>query len=444
VGATAALLVGTLATGAAAGGGVGWAIRGGQPVATTPPPPVPPAWQPRALPLGTITSLFGDGGLGFSGDGGPATFAEFDSIGGVAFDLKRGDIYIADYTNQRVRRVDRDGIITTVAGDGIDGFTGDGGPATSAQLDHPTGVAVADDGSLYIADSGNDRIRRVDTHGVITTVVGTGKRGGYNDPVDPAGLTFAGDGVPATQAMLRSPNSVAFDAQGNLYIADEKNQRIRRVGKDGIITTVAGSGVEGGGDGDGPATDAFFKYPYGLAFGPDGSLYVTDQGNDRIRRITPQGRISTIAGTGVRGYSGDGGPATQAQIDATDTGTVVDAQGDVYFSDNARVRRIDTHGIITTVVGTGELGHSGDGGPAVAAQVAEVAGMALDEKQGILYLFDTVRGRMRAVRVAEPPCTAPPCPSASASRTAGPSASPSTPAVTSTALPPTPPVAARS
>jgi sugar lactone lactonase YvrE len=442
VGATVALLVGTLATGAAAGGGAGWAIRGGQPVATTT-PPAPPAWQPRALPLGTITSLFGVGGSGFAGDGGLAVFAEFDSLGGVALDLKRGDMYIADYSNQRVRRVDRDGVITTVAGDGIGGFVGDGGPATSAQLSRPTDVAVAPDGSLYIADYGNNRIRRVDTHGIITTVAGTGKDGGYNDPVDPAGLTFAGDGVPATQAMLRSPNSIAFDAQGNLYIADGDNERIRRVGKDGIITTVAGSGVEDGGDGDGPATDAFFRYPEDVAVGPDGSLYIADQDNARIRRVTPQGRISTIAGTGIRGYSGDGGPATKAQINGAGR-IVVDAQGDVYFSDDSRIRRIDTHGVVTTIVGTGDSGRSGDGGPAVGAQIDLVDGMALDEEQGILYLFDTIHGRMRAVRVAEPPCTAPPCPSASASPTAGPSSSPSTPTVASTALLPTPPVAASS
>ncbi|WP_045875194.1 protein kinase [Pseudofrankia sp. DC12] len=441
VGATAALLVVTLGAGAAAGGAGGWALRGDHPPATTAPPLPPPAWQPAALPLGTITSVFGADGSGFAGDGGPATFAEFNSLGGVALDLKRGYIYLADYYNQRVRRIDRNGVITTVAGNGIEGFAGDGGPATSAQLDQPTDVAVDDDGSIYIADSTNNRIRRVDPHGVITTVAGTGDNGGYNDPVGNDGLTYAGDGVPATKAMLREPNSVVFDGQGNLYIADGSNQRVRRVGRDGIITTVAGSGVEDGGDGNGPATDAFFKYVEGLAIGPDGSLYVADQGNNRIRRVTPKGQITTIAGTGTRGYSGDGGPATSAQIDATGTAIAVDSAGTVYFSDQSRVRRIDTHGVITTIVGTGESGLSGDGGPAVRAEIGLAYGLALDDKQGILYLFDTVSGRMRAVRVAPPPCAAPPCPSASASATAsataGPSASPSASPVATPPIPTT-------
>lgn len=416
VGATAALLVLTLALGAAAGGGIGWARWHREPAA---PALRPPAWQPTDLPPGTITSIFGVDGLDISGDGGPATFAVFDSVGGFVLDLPRGYMYLADYNNNRVRRVDRDGIVTTVAGSGIAGFAGDGGPATRAQLMEPSDIAVAEDGSLYIADSGNNRVRRVDIHGIITTVAGTGQAG-YDGPVGDDGLSFSGDGVPATKAMLRTPANLALDGRGNLYISDEGNQRIRRVSTDGVITTVAGSGVTDGGDGDGPATRAFFRYPGGLTFGPDGSLYIVDGGNHRIRRVTPAGLISTVVGTGESGDSGDGGPATEARIRASGTAIVVDSTGVLYFSDQSRIRRVDTSGVITTIVGTGESGLAGDEGPAVNAQISLVFALALDESQGILYLFDSSADRMRAVRVAQPPCTGAPCPSSAAPSTARP------------------------
>ncbi|MCK9929380.1 protein kinase [Frankia sp. Mgl5] len=450
VGATAVLLVLTLALGVAAGGGVGWALWHPEPAAPT---LQPPAWQPASLPLGTIISIFGVEGLDISGDGGSATFAVFDSLGGFALDLPRGYMYLADYFNHRVRRVDRDGIVTTVAGNGIAGFSGDGGPATRAQLQAPSDIAVAGDGSLYIADSSNNRVRRVDTHGIITTVAGTGEAG-YDGPVGDDGLTFSGDGVPATKAMLRTPAGLALDGQGNLYISDESNERVRRVGTDGVITTVAGSGVADGGDGDGPATRAFFRAPQSLAFGPDGSLYVVDGGNNRIRRVTPDGMITTVVGTGKAGYSGDGGPATEAQIDPSGAAIVVDSAGALYFSDRSRIRRVDASGVVTTIVGTGESDLTGDGGPAVDAQIRQVYGLALDESQGILYLFDGGADRMRAVRVAQPPCTDPPCPSPAVPSTArpapGPSPSPvttstppaSTPMVPSPTPSPTPPVAA--
>ncbi|MBL7500465.1 protein kinase [Frankia sp. CNm7] len=426
VGATAALLAGTLAVGGAVGGGISWAAWGERPEPTPTPTTPPPAWQPTTLQLGMITRVFA-ADEGYAGDDGPVDLASFDLLSGFELDPKRGHLYIADTYNERVRRVDRNGIVTTVAGNGVKGFAGDAGPATKAQLSWPWDVAVADDGTLYIVDIENNRVRRIDTRGVITTVAGTGDAGGnYNGPVGEDGLTFSGDGVPATQAHLNEPNSVVFDGYGNLYLADGFHNRIRRIDTKGVITTVAGTGVEGfAGDG-GPATRAFLDYPSDLTIGPDGSLYFIDEGNVRIRRVTPQGVITTIAGNGSREYSGDDGPATTAGLGSS--GTIeIDAAGTIYLAGESRIRRIDTQGMITTIAGTGESGDSGDGGPAKEAEIGFVVGLALDD-QGILYVL-TSDGRLRAIRVAEPPCLAPPCPSPTASRpAASPTGSPRPPA----------------
>jgi streptogramin lyase len=294
-----------------------------------------------------ITTVAGNGTLGYSGDGGPATQAELNIPHGVALGPD-GTLYIAD--NVVVRRVAPDGIITTVAGNGTSGYSGDGGPATQAELNSPIGVAVGPDGSLYIADWGNNRIRRVGPDGVITTVAGGG---------------IGGDGGPATQAALFEPSAVAVGPDGSLYIPDRN--RIRRVGPDGIITTVAGGASQGySGDG-GPATLAELSFPSGVAIGPDGSLYIAD-GNNRIRRVGPDGVITTVAGNGTIGFSGDGGPATQAEL-GTPFGVAVGPDGLLYIADfrNHRIRRVGADGIITTVAGDGTGGFSGDGGPAIAS-----------------------------------------------------------------------------
>ncbi|PYN29993.1 MAG: hypothetical protein DMD98_19795 [Candidatus Rokuibacteriota bacterium] len=249
-----------------------------------------------------VAAVAGNGTPGFSGDGGPATQARLRGPFGVAV-APDGSIYIADTDNNRVRRVGLDGVITTVAGRGGATFGGDGGPATQAFLRGPTGVMVAPSGGFYIVDAGNSRIRRVGPDGIIVTVAGN------------AGFGFNGDGIPATQASLRLPLGAAVAPDDTLYIADTFNSRIRRVGPDGIIITVAGNGTPGfSGDG-GPAAQASLSSPQAVAVAPDGSLYIADTSNNRIRRVGPDGIITTVAGNGTPGFSGDGGPATSAGVE---------------------------------------------------------------------------------------------------------------------------------
>jgi sugar lactone lactonase YvrE len=251
---------------------------------------------------------------------------------GVAVDAS-GNLFIADEWNQRIRRVEAaTGVITTVAGNGTAGFSGDGGTATSASLARPTGVAVDAAGNLFIADQWNYRIRRVEaTTGVITTVAGDGRQG------------FGGDGGAATSASLNTPTRVAVDGSGNLFIADYGNARIRRVeAASGVITTVAGNGIWGfGGDG-GAATSANLYFPYGLAVDGSGNLFIADYGNVRVRRVqAASGVITTVAGDGTRGFSEDGGAATSASLDGP-LGVAVDASGNLFIADpgNQRVRRV--------------------------------------------------------------------------------------------------------
>ncbi|WP_018505877.1 protein kinase domain-containing protein [Parafrankia discariae] len=397
-----------------AGGGAGWVVWGRPGPAPPAPPAPPPAWQP-VLATGTITTVFGSGSEGFSGDGGPAAQAEFDTPDDLTVDTPRGYVYVADTDNHRIRRIDRTGTITTVAGTGTDGFAGDGGPATDAQLDSPDSVAVAPDGTLYIADTHNHRIRRVGLDGIITTIAGQDDFG-FAGEVSDDGLRFSGDGLPAVDAKLNYPNTVLMEPDGSLLVADGENNRVRRIGLDGIITTIAGTGAEGfGGDG-GPATSARLSYPSALARGPDGSLYVADQDNHRVRRLAPDGTISTFAGTGTMGFSGDGGPAGQAELNTIGADLAVDAAGVVYLSDpgNSRVRRIGTDGVITTIAGTGTSEYSGNGGPATAAELVYPGGLALDDV-GNLYIADGVDGRVRALRLPPGSCAAAPCPTPSAS-----------------------------
>ncbi len=330
---------------------------------------------------GVISTVAGTGEFGFGGDGSPATEARLDFPYVVALDAA-GNLFIADSFNHRIRKVDSSGTISTVAGTGERGFGGDGGPATEALLANPYGVAVDGAGNLYIVDLGNLRIRKVDSSGTISTVAGTGERG------------FGGDGGPATEALLANPYGVATDSAGNLFIADRNNHRIRKVDSTGTISTIAGTGERGfGGDG-GPATDAQLFFPYGVALDAAGNLYFTDSVNNRIRKVDSMGTISTIAGTGERGFGGDGGPAVQAQL-ASPYGVAVDGAGNLFIADsfNHRIRKVDSSGVISTIAGPGE---SGDGGPAGGAQLRSPSGVAVDDSDN-LYIADTGNHRVRKV-----------------------------------------------
>ncbi|NOS81627.1 MAG: hypothetical protein HOP32_08620 [Nitrospira sp.] len=346
---------------------------------------------PAAASPFTITTVAGTGVAGFSGDTMAATAALLRSPSGVAVNAA-GDLWIADVNNNRIRKVNAAGIITTVAGTGTVGFNADSIAATAAHLSNPVGVAVNAAGDLWIADQNNHRIRRVDAvTGIITTVVGTGAAG------------FSGDTGPADVAQLSSPRGVAVDAADNLWIADFGNHRIRRVdAATGTITTVAGTGVAGF-NGDNIAADAAqLSSPAGVAVNAAGDLWIADQGNHRIRRVdAASGEITTVAGTGTACTvqpCGDNGQATLAQL-RDPSGVAVNAAGDLWIADlsNDRIRRVDAAtGTITTVAGTGVPGILGDNGPATGAQLFNPAGVAVNAA-GDLWIADLSNNRIRKV-----------------------------------------------
>ena len=410
---------------------------------------------------GIITTVAGNGQPGSSGDGGPATRAQLNQPGSVAVD-RFGALYVVENQGQRVRRVAPEGTISTVAGTGQRGFSGDGGPATLAQLYNPTGVALDAAGNLHITDEGNNRLRKVNTQGTISTLVANLRSprglsidtlgyvyvaiGGSNQvvKVDPGGGvkvvagggSALGDGGPATAAALAEPDDVAVDAAGNIYIADKGNHRLRKVSPLGIITTVAGNGVPTlSGDG-GPALAATLNTPVCGTLDPAGNLYVSDWGNKRIRKINPQGIITTVAGGGDT--LGEGGPATNAGL-VNPNCVALDAAGNLYFAEGTgggRVRKVDPQGTISTVAQRGNpfgiavdaagnifftdldsrlvlkisaLGAIsivagggsvlGDGGPASQARLRAPIGVALD-RVGNLYIGDADDHRVRKVDTA--------------------------------------------
>jgi len=285
-----------------------------------------------------IFTVAGSGTAGFSGDGAAATSAKLDTPHGVAATAD-GGLLIADTGNNRVRRVSPAGIISTVAGSGTKGFSGDGAAATSASLNFPFGVAATADGGVLIADTNNNRVRRVSPAGVISTVAGTGGVGGASGEGFGG---FSGDGAAATSAELDFPVGVAATADGGLLIADTSNDRVRRVSPAGVISTVAGSGTAGfSGDGA-AATSAELSFPFGVAATADGGVLIADTGNDRVRRVSPAGVISTVAGSGTAGFSGDCAAATSAKLNGPD-GVAATADGGLLIADtdNNRVRRVD-------------------------------------------------------------------------------------------------------
>jgi uncharacterized protein (TIGR03437 family) len=332
----------------------------------------------RKVTKGVITTIAGNGREGYEGDGGPAVNAKLDEPWGVAMD-STGNLYISDVKNYRIRKV-ANGLISTVVGNGQLGFSGSNGPAANGEFSTPTGVAIDASGAVYVAAMTSHRVLKI-SNGVLTLVAGGGVAG------------FSGDGGPATNAQLDSPNGIAVDAGGSIYIADSKNNRVRRV-TNGIITTVAGTGFATlGGDG-GPATNAQLSNPSAVALDNLGNLYISDWGNYRIRKVSG-GVITTIAGT-TAGYSGDNGPAVQAQLFGPQ-GMAVDSAGNLFFVDsgNQMVRKI-SNGMITSVAGIWSSGFSGDGGPATSAQFSNPMGVALDSA-GSLYIADYQNYRIRKV-----------------------------------------------
>lgn len=338
-------------------------------------------------PSGIIRTIAGNGVPGYSGDGNPATSASMNWMLGIAVDAD-GNIYIADSQNFRVRKViAATGNIVTIAGNGSSAFSGDNGAAVLAGLGSPVGMAVDAARNLYILTA--SRLRKVSaSDGTISTVVGGSVSG------------FSGDGGPASQAQINGATGLALDTDGNIYIADYANNRVRKVAvSTGIIDTIAGTGQPGfSGDG-GAATDAELHGPYGVAVDPNGNVYVADYFNCRIRKVSASNaQIDTIAGNGTCGFAGDDGPATSASINQIFS-LALDAQGNLYLADNGnnRVRMINaSHGLITTVAGNGTAGLQGDNGPAASAELEAIYSLTIDHS-GYLYVLNSAAGLVRAI-----------------------------------------------
>ena len=343
----------------------------------------------------TITTIAGNGSFGYSGDSGPATAASLNNPAHIAIDAS-GNIFFTDYHNNAIRKISTSGIITTVAGTGYPGYSGDGFAATTATLDGPNDIAIDATGNLFIADQYNYVIRKIDVSGIITTIAGNGI-GGYS-----------GDGMPALSAEML-PAGVAVDNAGNIYISDYGNQRIRKVNTSGIISTIAGTGYPGySGDG-GAAIAADIFQPCSLTVDDSGNVYFPDQLNDVVRRISTAGIINTVAGNGTMGYSGDGFIATSASF-YYPSETKVDHMGNLYIVDayNNVVRVVNTDGIINTFAGTGTPGYTGNGGPAASAELQQPWGVSLDAC-GNVFITDALNDVIRKVTLSSslPPITGP-------------------------------------
>lgn len=343
---------------------------------------------------GLIDTIGGDGLTNYGGDGGPGTGAVLGTVRGIV--VKGDTVYFSDTDNNRIRKLSLStGVIDLVCGDGQLRYYGDGGLANVASLNNPRGLALDSAGNLYIADSGNSRIRRITSDGKINSIAGNGT------------ATYAGDGGAATSASLLDPTDVAVDSSGNVYVAERSGHRIRKFTVGGSINTVAGNGTAGAPAGDGGnGTDQMLNFPAGLALGPQGDLFIADGSNNRIRRLATDGTIYTYAGTGRTSYGGDGGKATSAFI-RNPTGISLDSSGNLYIgdTDNHVVRRVDTNGNIETVAGisanpavvTRSGGFNGDGSPATAVNLNRPQGLAVVDSCSVL-IDDSVNQRVRLLR----------------------------------------------
>lgn len=323
-----------------------------------------------------INTYAGSGSAGFSGDGGAPTSAQFSSPLGLTLDPS-GNLYIVDSVNQRIRKI-AGGVISTVAGNGTGGYSGDGKAATSAELLNPSGVAVDSSGNLFIADTSNHVIREVTTNGNISTVAGN-NTGGYS-----------GDGGAATAAELEFPTGVAVDSSGHIFIADAGNNVIREV-SGGTITTIVGRG----------ATPQQLNDPESVLLDASGNLYISDQSGFRILKYSA-GTVTIIAGNGNIGSSGDNGLAVNASLDEP-SGIALDAQGYLYIcdTDNSKIRKVSPSGVITTIAGLGSPGFYGDGGPASGSLLYFPRGIAVD-KSGNVYISNTGNDRIRTLQSQTP------------------------------------------
>jgi len=360
---------------------------------------------------GIIATVVGNGnGAGYGsgaygGDGGPADSAELEFPTDVAIDAS-GNMYISDMNNNRIRKVNSSGIITTIAGTGIEGFSGDGGPAISAELNNPSRIELDNKGNMYITDGGNSVIRKINSSGIISTIADNETAG------------YSGDGGPATLAQLYG-GGITVDNNSNLYIADFSNNVIRKVNSLGIITTIAGNGFgagtgNGGYTGDGgSAILAELNGPAGIAIDASGNIYVGDMYNNVVRKINSSGIISTIAGNGYGantlrgGFGGDGGPATLAYL-SNPNGVTIDGNRNIYIADsyNQRIREVNTKGVIATIAGNGYIagpapdfdgGYNGDGMHADSAELNLPCGIAVDGL-GNTYIADEFNDRIRKVK----------------------------------------------
>ncbi|GAA4466583.1 hypothetical protein GCM10023093_20940 [Nemorincola caseinilytica] len=338
----------------------------------------------HALDAQIITTVAGGGSAGL-GDGGAATNCQLYEPSGITTDAA-GNMYIADRASHRIRKVNTAGIVSTIAGTGIAGYLGDNGPATLAKLAEPIGIAIDAAGNIFFSEVGNSCVRKINTAGIITTIAGNGTMG------------YSGTGGPATNAQLSGPGYIALDAAGNIYIPEYDNHCVRKVDvSTGLISLIAGTNISGYSGDDGPATDAKMRSPQAVALDGLGNMYIADYTDFRIRKVDPSGIITTVAGTGMEGYNGDNIMATAADIKKP-VYLATDNSNNVYISDtyNYRVRKISSSGIISTIAGQGVGGFSGDNGLATGAKFQGITGLKID-LAGNVFVSDAIVNRVRRI-----------------------------------------------